>query len=56
MKLGLGLGLGLGVLSGKQSAAQITSKIESTPNSLEQRKKKFMKNAYMTFDMSKAQV
>ena len=44
----------LELLSGEQTAAQVASKYEITPNSLKQWKKKFMENASLAFDVGKA--
>lgn len=44
----------LELLSGEQTLAQVASKYEVTPNSLNQWKKKFLENASMAFDLGKA--
>jgi len=44
----------LELLSGEQTLAQVASKYEITPNSLNQWKKRFLENASMAFDVGKA--
>jgi len=44
----------LELLSGEKTQAQLSSKYQVTPNSLNQWKKRFLENASMAFDVGKA--